>query len=145
MRQRVATTWMEVRWWRPVARGRDLFGALVPWGRIWTPGADTATQFSVNAAIQVEGQPLPQGSYSIWMIPDSAGPWTVVFSKATPVFHLPYPGEDRDQLRVRVTPRQGPHMESLLFYFPDVDGRDATLVMQWGTIGVPLRIHVPET
>ena len=142
VRQKVADTWIEVHYRRPVARGRRLFGEVVPWGRTWTPGADTATSIALSTPVQVEGQLLPQGSYSIWMIPDSTGPWTVIFSKATPVFHVPYPGESHDQLRLQVTPQQGPHMESLLWYFPNVDGPDATLVMHWGTTGVPLRLHI---
>jgi hypothetical protein len=142
VRQKIADTWVEIHYRRPDARGRDLFGALVPWGRPWTPGADTATAITISTDVQVEGHTLPRGSYSIWMIPDSTGPWTVIFSKATPVFHLPYPGPAQDQLRVQVTPSQGPPMESLIFYFPNVDGQDATLVMHWGTTGIPLRLRV---
>lgn len=142
VRQKLATTWIDIRYWRPVARGRNLFGELVPWGRVWTPSADTAVIFTISTAVQVEGHALPAGSYSIWMTPDSSGSWTVIFSKASPVFHLPYPGESRDQLRVQVTATQGPHVESLLWSLPAVDGTDATLVMQWGTTAVPLRLHV---
>ena len=143
VRQKVADTWIEVHYRRPVARGRTLFGEIVPWGRIWTPGADTATSISISTPVEIESQALPRGSYSIWMLPDSAGPWTVIFSRVTPVFHTRYPGEGQDQLRLRVAPRTGPHVESLLFSFPDVDGTDATLVMQWGTTSLPLRIRFP--
>src|SRR5207249_4242526 len=53
----------------------------------------------------------------------------------------PYP-EGRDALRIRVPARQGPHMETLAFYFPVVDGKDATLYLHWGTTIVPLEIRV---
>ena len=132
---------VEVRYSRPVARGRELFGALVPWGRPWTPGADTATSITFSHPVRVNGQPLAAGAYSIWMIPGEAQ-WTVIFSSAHPVFHLPYPS-GRDVLRVESTPRQGPHMELLTFYFPDVDGLAGELVMHWGTMVVPLRIEPP--
>src|SRR5687767_193344 len=39
--QQVAGTRVEVIYRRPVARGRQLFGELVPFGRVWTPSADT--------------------------------------------------------------------------------------------------------
>jgi hypothetical protein len=142
VRQRLADTWIELHYRRPVARGRALFGNVVAWGRIWTPGADTATTISVSTPVRVEGQTLPAGTYSVWMVPDSSGPWTVIFSRAQPVFHVPYPGEGQDQLRVRAAAWQGPHMETLLWYFPDVDGPAGTLVMHWGTTGVPLHIRV---
>ncbi len=142
VRQRVADTWVTVRYSRPVARGRTLFGGVVRWGRAWNPGADTATSLTVTTAIRVEGHPLPAGAYSIWMVPDSAGPWTVILSRAQPVLHTPYPGEAHDQLRLRVGPAFGAHMEALAWYFPVVNGAETTLVMHWGTTVVPLRLEV---
>jgi len=143
VRQRVANTWIEVRYRRPVARGRELFGHIVEWGKIWTPSADSATTITLSTNVQIENDTLPAGSYSVWMIPDSAANWTVVFNKTAAAFHLDYPGERRDQLRVHVTAWQGPHMETLLWYFPVVNGADATQVMHWGTTGVPLMIKAP--
>jgi len=141
--QTVAHTDITIRYRRPVARGRTLFGDVVQWGRVWTPGADSATTIRFSAAVRVNGDSLPAGTYSIWMIPDSTAAWTVIFSRAQPVFHTPYPGDDYDQLRIRVTPRRGEHMETLAFYFPVVDGSSATLVMHWGTTVIPISIAAP--
>lgn len=143
VRQKIADTWIELRYRRPVARGRALFGSLVRWSEIWTPSADSAAVMIVNTPIHVETDSLPAGTYSIWMIPDSAAHWTVVFNRVHAAHHLSYPGEENDQLRVHVTAWQGPHMETLLWYFPVVNGADATLVMHWGTTGVPLTIKAP--
>jgi hypothetical protein len=138
--QMVAGTRIEIRYSRPVARGRELFGKLVPWGKVWCPGADTATTISVSTPVRVSGEPLAAGTYSVWAIPEP-DVWTVIFSRAQPVFHVPYP-EGRDALRIRVPARHGPHMETLAFYFPVVDGKDATLYLHWGTTIVPLDVHV---
>lgn len=137
--QRLGAATVEVRYSRPSARGRELFGALVPWGRPWTPGADTATSITFSNAVRVNGQPLGAGTYSVWMIP-AEGPWTVIFSRAHPVWHLPYP-QGSDVLRVESTPRTATYMELLTFYFPDVDGLTGELVMHWGTTVVPLTIE----
>lgn len=146
VRQRIGDTWIELRYQRPVARGRSpIFGNLVAWHEDWTPGADSATTLSVSTPITVEGQALPRGTYSIWMIADSSGPWTVIFSKTARAWHRTYPGEANDQLRVRVTPTQTSHMETLAWYFPVVDGAQATLVMHWGSTSVPLEIRVNQT
>ena len=141
--QTVGHTDITIRYRRPVARGRTLFGDVVSWGRVWTPGADSATTIRVSTAVRVNGDSLPAGTYSIWMIPDSTAEWTVIFSRSQPVFHTPYPGDDYDQMRLRVMPRRGEHMETLAFYFPVVDGPSATLVMHWGTTVVPLTIATP--
>ena len=54
---------------RPGARGRKLFGDLVPWGKVWCPGADEATTIAITKDVLVAGQRLAAGKYSIWAIP----------------------------------------------------------------------------
>ena len=137
--QQIAGGRVELLYRRPVARGRALFGALVPWGRIWTPSADSAARITLSAPVTVNGAALPAGTYGIWAIPDSAS-WTVIFSGTAAAFHLRYP-EGHDVLRVHAAPLHGDHVESLLFAFPMVDADSAVLHLRWGTTIVPLSIH----
>jgi len=139
--QQVAGTTITIEYNRPVARGRTLFGSLVPYGRVWCPGADNCTTIQVSTDVKVNGQALARGTYSVWAEPE-AERWTMIFNSAQPVFHTRYPG-DKDVLRVQAVPRQGSHMETLAFYFPVVDGNHAELVLHWGTVVVPLSIDVP--
>lgn len=144
--QRVSYTNIEVVYNRPTARGRVLFGsdspAVVRYGRIWHPGADSATRISFDKDVVFEGKPLRRGEYSIWLIPQASGPWTVILNSASHVIHTPYPGEATDVLRVQVTPEKGTHMDALAYYFPVV-ARDSTVLrMQWGEVIVPMRIQV---
>jgi hypothetical protein len=141
--QMVAFTEISVAYGRPVARGRPLFGALVPWDRVWHPGADSATRISFSRDVMVEGRSLAAGEYSLWLIPRENAPWTVIFSRATHVFHIPYPGTGRDVLRVDVTPEQVSHVESFTIYFPSVVRDEALLRLHWGTTAVPVRIKAP--
>ena len=138
--QRVGLTDIAIAYNRPVARGRVLFGSLVPWGRVWHPGADSATTISFSRDVRIEGHDLPAGRYTLWTIP-MPDHWTVIFSHAVDVFHIPYPGESRDALRVTVAPEQGSPMEVLAYYFPVVGPDSAVLRLHWGTTIVPIRIH----
>ena len=140
--QRVANTEITVTYSRPVARGRPLFGSLVPFDEVWNPGADQATAVAFTRDVQVNDQPLPAGKYSLWAIPRPAR-WTIIFNRAADVYHTPYPGEQQDALRLEVRPEKGPHMEALTFYFPIVEGKDAVLRLHWGEVMVPLAIRVP--
>ena len=137
--QLVAGTRVEIVYRRPVARGRALFGALVPWGRVWTPSADSAARLTVSAPVEVNGAPLAAGTYGVWAIPDSAA-WTVIFSGVADAFHLRYP-EGRDALRVRAVPTRGEHVETLSFVLPVVDADSAVLQLRWGTTVVPLTLR----
>jgi uncharacterized Zn-binding protein involved in type VI secretion len=139
--QQIANTTITVAYNRPVARGREIFGKLVPWDRVWCPGADTCTSIELSTSVQINGQALAAGTYSVWTEP-RAERWTIIFNRANPVFHTRHPA-DQDVLRVHATPREGGHMETLAFYFPVVDGKHAELVLHWGTVVVPLAIDVP--
>jgi hypothetical protein len=141
--QSVAGTRIVITYRRPVARGRALFGALVPWGRMWTPSADSAAVLESSGPLEVNGAALPAGTYSIWAIPER-DTWTVIFNATPHTFHLAYP-EGRDVLRVHATPKQGEHMETLGFYFPSVDADSATLYLHWGTTIVPLSLRATNT
>jgi Protein of unknown function (DUF2911) len=139
--QRVAETAITLDYSRPVARGRDLFGSLVPWGRVWCPGADDATTIEVTTSVTINGQELPKGKYSLWAEPRS-DKWIMIFNRNFAVWHTRYPA-GQDALRIESTPREGAHMETLAFYFPVVDGRKAELVLHWGKVVVPMTIEVP--
>ena len=138
--QVVSEARIEITYRRPVARGRELFGGIVPYDKIWTPSADSAAVFTTSSDIDISGQRLKKGTYGVWMIPDSTE-WTVVFTSAPHVFHLTRPNSSDEVLRVKAKPRQSAeHMESLGFYFPMVDADSATLIMHWGKTIVPMSI-----
>lgn len=138
--QNVAFTEISVSYGRPVARGRELFGALVPWDSVWHPGADSATRVTFNHDVLLEGKPLRAGEYTLWLIPRAHAPWTVILSRAAHVFHKPYPGSRFDVLRLDVTPEQVSQMESFAIYFPMVLRDEAVMRLHWGTTAVPIRI-----
>src|SRR5580765_1743995 len=61
--QQVAGTTITIEYNRPVARGRQLFGALVPYDRVWCPGADDCTTIELSTDIKIEGQALAAGTH----------------------------------------------------------------------------------
>lgn len=139
--QMVGATRIDAMYIRPVARGRDLFGALVPYGKIWTPSADTAMRLTFSTDVTIGGQALKAGSYSVWTIPDTAQ-WTVVFNAKPNAFHLTHSAAD-DVLKVTAKVDSLSHVETLTLSFPVVDGRKAVLQIQWGTRAATLPLEVP--
>ena len=138
MLQMLDSNQIRVRYIRPVARGRALFGSLVRYGKVWTPSADSAMLISFSRDVEIEGKLLKAGSYSVWAIPDSAQ-WTLIFNKTARVFHLNYPEGD-DALRVTAKVESLSHVETLTASFPLVDARNAVFQLQWGTTAVAVRI-----
>jgi hypothetical protein len=141
--QQVGATTLSVEYNRPVARGRELFGSLVPYDRVWCPGADDCTTFATSTDIVVEGKTLPAGTYTVWTKP-GRDRWSIIFNKAHPTFHTQYSRvADQDLLTIEVTPRTASPMETLAFYFAVVNAKHAELVLHWGTVAVPISIDVP--
>ena len=141
--QTVAFTTISVTYGRPIARGRALFGQLVPWDSVWHPGADSATRIVFDHDVTFEDHPVKAGEYSLWLIPRERAAWTVILSRAAHTFHKPYPGAEHDVLRIDVTPEQSAHMETLAIYFPVVLRDQATLRIHWGDRVVPIRLTAP--
>jgi hypothetical protein len=141
--QDIAFTTVKITYGRPVARGRALFGQLVPWDSVWHPGADSATRVVFDHDVLVEGHALKAGEYSLWLVPRERAAWTVIFSRAAHTFHKPYPGPAEDVLRVDVGIEAASQMETLAIEFPLVLRDDAIMRVHWGTVGVPIKIKAP--
>ena len=141
--QRIDSTTITVEYYRPSVRGRPIFGRLVKWGEVWTPGANWATTLEVNREVRIEGQPLPSGKYSVWMIPaQQPDSWTVVLSRTARRFHVMRPDRKDDQLRFKVPADSAPHLEMLTFSFPVVTRTGATLAFHWAGTVVPIRLDI---
>lgn len=141
--QNVALTEISLEYGRPVARGRELFGKLVPWDKVWHPGADSATKIVFNHDVQLEGHDVKAGTYSLWFIPRATGPWTFIVSKDAHVSHLDYSGPTRDALRVDIAPEPQSHMESMTWHFPMVLRDDGIMRFQWGTTSISVKVKAP--
>lgn len=142
--QTVDGTTITIDYARPVARGRVLFGELVPFDVAWTPGANWATTLEVDKDIRLSGAEVPAGKYSMWMVPGQ-GAWRLFLDPKAELFHFQKPDSTAEQIHVAIEPRQGRHVEALTWSFPAVTGDAAVLEMMWGETSVPLDIVVQPT
>lgn len=74
---------LQVSYCSPSKKGREIFGGLVPYGKVWRTGANEPTTLSTTTDLMLGGQILPAGKYSLWTIP---GPeqWTIIFNSEIP-------------------------------------------------------------
>jgi hypothetical protein len=78
----------------PRAKGRKIYGGLVPYGEVWRLGANDATTLVTDANLTTGGKDIPAGSYTLFAIPGQ-DKWTLVVSKKIGEWGIPYPeGED---------------------------------------------------
>lgn len=142
--QKVSGTTIQVEYSRPGARGRSpLFGGVVHWGEVWTPGANEATVLEVSDTIELEGHTVPAGRWSMWIIPSNVGPWEMLLDPRDTLFHTMRPEVGAEsQIRFPIETSTVDHVELLTWSFPEVTRTSATVQMAWGTTAVPLDIRV---
>ena len=95
-------TKIHVTYGAPSLRGRKMVGGKDPYGKEWRVGADEATSFEVSTDVTVNGTSVPAGSYTLFVLP-TAEKWTLIISKKTGEWGIPYPGKQYDFARVDMT------------------------------------------
>jgi hypothetical protein len=73
---------LKVCYGRPSAQGREVFGALVPYGTLWRTGANEPTIIHLPFDAEIAGLRVPPGSYSIYTVPDESGEWEVIVNRS---------------------------------------------------------------
>ncbi|HTW59419.1 MAG TPA: DUF2911 domain-containing protein [Terriglobales bacterium] len=139
--QRIGITDITVNYHRPLANGRQIWGKLVPYGKVWRAGANENTTITFTDPVTIEGQPLDKGTYGMHMIPGESE-WTVIFSKDSQAWgSFSYKQED-DALRVTVKPQATEMHDALTYDFDDVKPDSTVVTMRWEKVAVPFKIEV---
>jgi hypothetical protein len=143
--QTVDGTKVTVTYYRPRARGRTgVFGSTIKMGETWTPGANVSTRLELSKDVTIEGQQVPKGAYSVWVVV-GRGDWEMLLDRDTALFHTQAPKHRAGQVRFNVAREKKPFMETLTWWVPEMSATGMTLAMQWDTVYVPLRIKVPPS
>ena len=134
-------------------RTGKIWGQLVPYGMAnlgfgtcgdqcpWRAGANENTVFRVSDDVKVEGQPLPAGSYGLFMIPGQEE-WTIIFSKNSTSWGSFFYNASEDALRVKVKPVKCEYNHWLTYEFAERQPDRATVALKWEYLSVPWRITV---
>jgi hypothetical protein len=116
----------------PRLKGRKVGGEVAPFGEIWRTGANEATTFVTTANLSVAGTDVPAGSYTIFTIPEQ-DKWTLIISKVTGEWGVPYKDEYKSQELARVpmqVSKTSAPVENFTISFDQSGG--CTLQLSWG-------------
>ena len=123
----------------PRAKGRKIYGELVPYGEIWRAGANEATKLVTDTDLSIGGTTVPAGSYTLFTIPN-AEKWTLVISKKTGEWGTNYPGPKEDLARIDMKVSKLPSaIENFTIAF-DQSAATCTLRMDWETTRASVEI-----
>jgi hypothetical protein len=116
---------------RPLARGRQLLGDIIPYDRVWRTGANAATQFTTSAPITLAGIRVPAGSYTLWTVPRANGADLIV-NKQTGQWGTGYDAAQDLGTGHMATETLASQVERFTISIRAVDDRHGLLVMEWG-------------
>ena len=130
-KQQVGFTEIEVKYSRPSARGRMIFGQLIPFGELWRTGAHDATTIRFSEAVKLNGKEVPAGTYTLFTIPRE-NEWTIVINKATEMHGTSDYKEEQDLMRFSVVPEKtSRYFETFTIEINDFGKDEAALLIAW--------------
>ncbi len=140
--QRVGLTDIQVTYNRPGAKGRKVFGGLVPYDHIWRTGANNATRLSFSTAVKLNGAAIPAGTYELFTIP-GRDEWTIIIHKNMSQWGVYRYDEKNDVVRLKARPvALAAPVETLAIGFNDLRDESATLNIAWESVRVSVAIAV---
>ncbi|MGO4905122.1 DUF2911 domain-containing protein [Flavobacterium sp. W20_MBD1_R3] len=142
--QTVGLTDVEINYSRPSARGRSVFGNLIPFGKVWRTGANENTTVSFSDDVVIDGKTLKKGKYSLYTIP-TIERWDVIFYKTTNNWGNPADwNEENVALKTTIKPETvNKSAETFTIGISGVDNNFAFLEIYWENSYGAIKFEVP--
>jgi len=135
---------ISITYHRPNVRGRVIFGELLPWSEVWRAGANENTILTTDGPITIGETEIPEGSYSVYLIPEKEGNWTWVINSDTENWGARGYDQRRDLVRLPAKPRKlTERIESLEYRWMNVSPQSLDLTLEWEWQRVTLPITLP--
>ena len=126
---------------RPSARGRKVFGDVVPFGKIWRTGANKATTIKFGEDVTINGQAIKAGEYSLSTIPEE-NEWTIIINSNTNLWGASGYKQEEDVLRfkTKVNKLTSP-IETFTIDFEDITTTSTNIVLKWENVSVSFKVQ----
>jgi len=146
IRQDFGTGSIELVYSRPSAKGRKVFGDLVPDGKLWRTGANAATRVSFSHPVEIGGKKLDSGTYVLYTIPAEEN-WEVIINKGVKNSGIDGYKESEDVVRFKIEPLKTKTLvETFTMQFSDVKAESCKLQLMWENkvINIPIVTDIKE-
>lgn len=139
--QRVGLTDITISYYRPSAKGRAIFGTVVPFGKRWRTGANATTSIKFSDDVTIEGKKVPAGEYGIYTIPNKTE-WLVVLNKGLKQgADVDGFKDDQDVARFTVKPYKLPaKLETFTIGLTDLTPATANVALEWEMTGAKFKV-----
>lgn len=140
LKQEVGNTTITIDFERPAARGRQIFGGLVPWNEVWRTGAGYCTKIDFSRDVVVGAQPVMAGKYSLLTVPGEEE-WIIILNKDTTLYGSRDYDSTKDVIRFRTPARKAGRYFEALSLDLDITPDDARMYISWADVQVSFPIE----
>lgn len=130
-----------VEYSRPVAKGRTIFGDVVPYGKVWRTGANGTTKITFTDNVKIEGKEVKAGTYGLYSVPNKDSWEVMLYSDLTLNGNVGDYKTENEVARFKVKPaKTAAKVESFTINVDNILPTEATLTISWENTLVPLKI-----
>jgi len=144
--QMVGLTEINLEYSRPSMRGREVFGDLVPFGKIWRTGADSSTKISFSTDVIIDGKTIDKGTYSVFSVPNK-NEWKIIFYSDIDVWGVPRDWSDDKVIFSSTFPTKNIEnknpLETFTISFNELTNNETNMNISWENTSVDVKINVP--
>jgi hypothetical protein len=146
--QQVGLTEIKLEYARPSAKGRTVFGALVPYDKIWRTGANASTKITMAEPAHIDGKPIEAGTYALYTIPGKER-WTIIIHANTKMRSLAGDvyKQENDVFRFEVEAQKiVGNIETFTLQFAALGTNSLNLQLLWEhtLINIPITVEVDQ-
>jgi len=142
--QEIGLTEITLTYARPSAKGRTIYGKLVPFDEVWRTGANASTKFTFTEDVKIAGNDLKAGTYALYTIPGKDN-WTIIIHnniKLRSIAGDAYKKEnDAFRFTVKASPTN-PYVETFTIQFTDLHTKGLSVALSWANTMVKFPIEV---
>lgn len=141
IKQIVGVSEISIEYSRPSAKGRKIFGSLVPFNKVWRTGANKATSITFSDDVSINDTKVAKGKYSIFTIP-SETEWTIIINKNPELWGEEDYRQEDDAARVKVKPSTTDMTETFTMNIGNITNNTCTVELAWEKTKASFSINI---
>jgi hypothetical protein len=131
---------IDISYSRPSAKGRKIFGDLVPYDKAWRTGANGPTTITFGDEVTIGDKSIAPGKYGFIAIPGKTS-WTLVITSQLNIVGTADYKQENDIVRVTAKPVTLPQsVETFSMQFENITNSSCELWLKWEKTAVALSI-----
>ncbi len=141
IKQAFALSEITIEYSRPSAKGRVIFGDVVPYGKMWRTGANGATKITFGEDVKVEGNSVVAGTYALYTVPNKDSWEITLYKDLTLGGNVADYKVENEVLRVKVSPKKlNDKVETFTIDLSDISSTSTNMMLKWENTAVALNV-----